>query len=267
MKNATIKQGLQFYEVSSPPPKGGEWVEVADFEETRQIIGKSFAGTSNASGEPIFDWAINHIPEWYTPEDHKSVATLCIGFPLYAAMKKNALVVSKRLEGEVVSAAVVLEYKRRKTGGIGCNGVVEAWHFFKAFCKLMQRDRLPTLFADKDHKKESSHFQKKMKAMGTSLTTWHEEGPEEVHWYVQLVGVAPEHNGTGLGRELMEKVNDLADQVGVSCYLECGASKKGFYEKMGYRVLSRRLVDDPVNCKREPLEVYIMLRKPLPSTL
>jgi hypothetical protein len=38
----------------------------------------------------------------------------------------------------------------------------------------------------------------------------------------------------------MEKVNDLADQVGVSCYLGCLALKKGFYEKMGYRVLSRQ---------------------------
>lgn len=235
-----------------------------DFEETRQLFGKSFAGTSSVPGEPVFDWAVNHIPEWYTLGEHKRVSTFGMSFPLYLAMKKNALVVSERLDSEIVSAAVILEYDRSKTEKLA-NKFVEAWRVFKVFCKLMQQDRrLPKLFVNRKFKKDSRHSLEKGKVVAASFEKWHkEEGPEELHWYIQMVGVAPEQNGKGLGRELMEKVNELADQVGVSCYLECGASKTGFYEKMGYRVLSERLIDDPVDCKREPLEAYIMLRKPL----
>jgi ribosomal protein S18 acetylase RimI-like enzyme len=271
MKNPTIKKAIKSYKSSassSPPPaRGGEWITEATFDETRRVIGKSFAGTAEVSGEPTMEWGANHIGDWYTPEDHKGTTSFMIGFPIYAAMQRNdTMVVSKRSEdGEAVSATVVLEYDPKKGGGLG-EKVVETWRNFMAVRKLMKTDRLPELIANK-RKQERNHFEKKFEHFLFSLKKWHkEDGPQEVHWYVQMVGVAPEANGKGYGRELMEKVNDLADEVDVMCYLECGASKRGFYEKMGYRVLSTRNIEDPVDSKREPIDYCLMIRRPLPPT-
>jgi GNAT superfamily N-acetyltransferase len=269
----TIKKAIKSYKTSasSPPApgaRGGEWITEATFDETRHVIGKSFAGTAEVSAEPIFKWGANHIGEWYTPEDHKATASFGVGVPIYAALKSNnAMVVSKRTEdGEAVSAAIVLEYDPEKAGGVG-EKIVETWRTLMAFCKLMKTDSLPELFGNKERKQEKNDLEKKLKTAFFSFKKWHkEDGPQEVHWYVEMVGVTPEANGKGYGRELMEKVNDLADEVGVLCYLECGLSKRGFYEKMGYRVLSTRSVEDPVDSKREPLECYLMIRRPLPPT-
>ena len=267
----TIQQGIQLYKESSPPAKGGEWDYNANFDETRKVLGKSFAGTEDVAGEPVVEWLVNHTsPELYSKEDHMQSMVFGLGIPTYSAQKKAGLFVGKRCsDGELASSAVVVEYDRKKEKQLSTK-VVESWRFMKALLKLMRKDKkLPKLFGGsggKDFKKEVSHFEKKMKLTEKSLKKWHsKEGPEEVHWYVQTVGVAPEHNGKGYGRELMEQVGSLADQVGVSCYLECGASKRGFYEKMGFQVLSERTLEDPVDSTREPLQVCTMIRKP--STL
>jgi hypothetical protein len=73
--HATMKQARKYYkEDTSPPPKGGEWVvEEPDFDEIRRCIGKSFAGSETVPGEPMFDWATNHVDEeWYTREEHQN---------------------------------------------------------------------------------------------------------------------------------------------------------------------------------------------------
>lgn len=77
-----------------------------------------------------------------------------------------------------------------------------------------------------------------------------------------MVGVIPSVNGTGMGKEVVEKVNDLADEQGVVCYLECGADTVGFYQKMGYSEESKVTVPDPVDPSKDPFECYIMVCKP-----
>jgi ribosomal protein S18 acetylase RimI-like enzyme len=278
MKNqSSIKKAIKSYKSSvsscSPPPAcgGGEWITEATFDETRQVIGKSFAGTAEVSGEPVFDWCVNHIGEWYTPEHHTSTTLFMIAFHIYATMKqKETMVVSKRSnDGEaVVSAAIVTEYDPKKAGGGAVKKVVESWRWFRAFCKLTSAGaRVPELFDNKKRKKEGNDLEKKLEHVISLFEKWHkEDGPQEVHWYVEMVGVDPEANGKGYGRELMQKVNDLADEVGMLCYLECGTSNRGFFEKMGYHVLSTRSVEDAVDSKREPLDCYLLIRRPLPPT-
>ena len=65
-----------------------------------------------------------------------------------------------------------------------------------------------------------------------------------------------------MGRDLMEKVNELADEVGMKCYLECGTTKRGFYEKMGYRLVDTKQLQDPVDSTRDPLDILLMVRTP-----
>jgi ribosomal protein S18 acetylase RimI-like enzyme len=40
-------------------------------------------------------------------------------------------------------------------------------------------------------------------------------GPQEDHWYIKMVGVGPQYNGKGYGRELIEKIHSLAYKAGV----------------------------------------------------
>ena len=69
-----------------------------------------------------------------------------------------------------------------------------------------------------------------------------------------------------MGRDLMGKVNELADEVGMSCYLECGPTKRGFYEKMGYRLVAAKQIRDPVDDSRDPVNILLMLRTPEKKT-
>jgi GNAT superfamily N-acetyltransferase len=61
--------------------------------------------------------------------------------------------------------------------------------------------------------------------------------PKERHWYLQMLGTDPEHQGQGLGSAIMAPVLDRCDRDGERIYLE--SSKKRnipFYERHGFVV-------------------------------
>jgi N-acetylglutamate synthase-like GNAT family acetyltransferase len=104
-------------------------------------------------------------------------------------------------------------------------------------------------------------LEKKLNKVLCCSKRWYKEfGPKELHWYLPCVGFCPDSNDKGMGRDLVEKVGEPADEVGMPCYLECGTSNRGFYEKMGYRVLASKHVEDPVDSKRDTMDLLVMLR-------
>jgi GNAT superfamily N-acetyltransferase len=268
-RTSTIQQAQQIYQASSPNnnvSENGTWIADPSFHETRGVLGKSFAGTDSVPGEPVSDWAFNHMGGWFYEDNKKKYEEgmrFILGLPAYAAKKNDrAFIISKRdnKTADVISAAVLVEYDHREQGTF-MNKFLEGWRYFKAFCAMATKDPIPDVFSNKQYKAESSHFQKKIKHFESSTKKWHkEEGPRELHWYVQCVGVSPDYNGKGMGRDLMEKVGALADTVGMTCYLECGECNRGFYEKMGYRVLASKQVTDPVDSSRKPAIVFTMVR-------
>jgi GNAT superfamily N-acetyltransferase len=65
---------------------------------------------------------------------------------------------------------------------------------------------------------------------------FHHRDVPPAHWYVMVVGVAPEARGTGLGRALLQPVMDKADASGQPCYLETSQpANVSFYEHLGFR--------------------------------
>ena len=55
------------------------------------------------------------------------------------------------------------------------------------------------------------------------------------HWWVMVLGVAPEAQGTGLARALLQPVMARADAAGQQCYLETANPMNiTFYERMGF---------------------------------
>lgn len=57
------------------------------------------------------------------------------------------------------------------------------------------------------------------------------------HWYLWALGVDPASQGQGIGRRLIQPVLNLADQMGVACYLETLAEENlPFYQKYGFEI-------------------------------
>jgi ribosomal protein S18 acetylase RimI-like enzyme len=67
--------------------------------------------------------------------------------------------------------------------------------------------------------------------------------PAEPHWYLDLLGVAPEHQGRGVGRALLSDLLVRVDAVGAASYLETDRRENlAFYESAGYAVLSEEQI-------------------------
>ena len=61
--------------------------------------------------------------------------------------------------------------------------------------------------------------------------------PTERHYYLQFIGVDPDHQGKGLGNALMQPVLERCDREGCGAYLEnTNEANRVFYERLGFVV-------------------------------
>jgi ribosomal protein S18 acetylase RimI-like enzyme len=58
-----------------------------------------------------------------------------------------------------------------------------------------------------------------LSVLGT-IESYHHRDVPHAHWYLMVMGVAPEACGQGLGRALLEPIMNRADAAGLPCYLE-----------------------------------------------
>ena len=210
---------------------------------------KSFAGTTKDNGEPITQWICNHLLQsssnnnWYTQEQHTKLCIFLLGIEAYDMFQRRkptkALIISKRNEktGEILSAALIQEYNQKVESSLK-RKLVKNYHDLKAFTMLAIKDGIPDLIRkNSQHKKEAKQVETKLEATRKAIHKWHtsKNGPKEDHWYINIVGVNNKYKHMGYGKELLQKINTLADQVGQVCYLECGQSNVEFYKKMGYQ--------------------------------
>ncbi len=85
------------------------------------------------------------------------------------------------------------------------------------------------------------------------MDQWH---PEEPLWYLPLIGVEPNAQGTGLGGVLMRHAVARCDQEGALAYLESSNPRNiSLYERHGFEVM------DEIQVGAGPL-VTPMLRRP-----
>ena len=77
------------------------------------------------------------------------------------------------------------------------------------------------------------------------------------HYYLSVIGVAPQRQGQGVGSALMQPMLDRADQQRLHCWLDTHTETNvRLYEHHGFQVA--RQVDVPGH----PVPVWGMLRKP-----
>ena len=70
------------------------------------------------------------------------------------------------------------------------------------------------------------------------MAVMEEHHPHEPCYYLQLVGVVPEHQGWGLGAALMQPVLAQCDREGVPAYLEATTrASLRLYERLGFEVI------------------------------
>jgi GNAT superfamily N-acetyltransferase len=61
--------------------------------------------------------------------------------------------------------------------------------------------------------------------------------PSQPHWYILILGIHPDHQGKGLGGQLLKQVLQRADYEKVAVYLESSNPKNlDFYRKYGLEV-------------------------------
>jgi ribosomal protein S18 acetylase RimI-like enzyme len=92
------------------------------------------------------------------------------------------------------------------------------------------------------------------------LDELHERYAPQAHQYLHVVGVSPEHQGSGIGRSLLEPALRRFDQQGEPAYLETFKPRNvPFYERLGFRTVG--------HVKFAPLPPgWLMLREPTNQT-
>lgn len=81
--------------------------------------------------------------------------------------------------------------------------------------------------------------------------------PDEPHWYLDLVGTHPEHQGKGMGAALLRPVLDRCDKEGLPVWTySSNPENLAFYHRLGFEVL-----DEVVLIKNAPT-VFPIRREP-----
>jgi ribosomal protein S18 acetylase RimI-like enzyme len=65
--------------------------------------------------------------------------------------------------------------------------------------------------------------------------------PTEPHYYLEYVGVDPEHQGRAVGSTLLRHLVVKGDEEGVGCYLENADPRNTpFYQRLGFRIVAEK---------------------------
>ena len=109
-----------------------------------------------------------------------------------------------------------------------------AWEVTPERAKAAGLDELPTVLG--------AAAAERFLSVLAAIDPYHRRDVPPAHWYVMVVGVAPEAQGTGIGRALLRPMIDRADAAGQPCYLETAQpTNVAFYEKLGFdRVVDTR---------------------------
>ena len=71
----------------------------------------------------------------------------------------------------------------------------------------------------------------RMTAMGRSVFRGY---PRQPHWYLQLLAVDPDTQGSGVGTELVRRGLERVDRDGAVAYLETTQGNLAFYDRLGF---------------------------------
>ena len=97
-----------------------------------------------------------------------------------------------------------------------------------------------------------------MDALLATFQKMEQSHPKEAHWYLPMIGVEPNAQGSGLGAELMRFALVRCDRERTPAYLEASPRNTPFYQRHGFEVM------DEIRIGAAP-PVRPMLRRPRPA--
>lgn len=84
----------------------------------------------------------------------------------------------------------------------------------------------------------------------------HSQVMPQPHWYLWVLGVAPEHQGRGVGGQLLQPILAQADRDRLPCYLETESERNvAFYRQHGFKVI-------PADTPPQGVRLWLMARQP-----
>jgi ribosomal protein S18 acetylase RimI-like enzyme len=81
----------------------------------------------------------------------------------------------------------------------------------------------------------------RMIAMGRAV---YAARPKAAHWYLQLLGVEPDAQGSGVGSALVREQLKKVDAQGLPAYLETTKENLEFYGRLGFEVVGEIVIGD-----------------------
>jgi ribosomal protein S18 acetylase RimI-like enzyme len=250
------------------PRDGARWTFDADREKIRRATGVAFAGTDQARGEPTLAWMLSHVRFLNSEEEEERVqlSRFLMSFPLFDDWNHTSFqLCGETHDGDIISIASVQEYDTQVRAGKLFKKLRHNWNQFVTTMKLMfiYKEEVPPLFQAKERKEDLKRFEDKSRQFVQLIDEWHHTyGPQSTHWYVHIIGVTPAYQGQGRGKELMQKLNQMADRANQVMYLEAGEDNRGFYEKMGFGVAHTEILEDLPSKRDEPYPLHLMIREP-----
>ncbi|KAL7806706.1 acyl-CoA N-acyltransferase [Trichoderma aethiopicum] len=92
---------------------------------------------------------------------------------------------------------------------------------------------------------------------------WWERFGDKSHIYLKLLHTDPDHQRRGAGSLCLQWGTSEADRLGLVSYLEASEEGRPLYEKFGFKVVGRIVVDLSKWGGTEPATAYQMVREPL----
>ncbi len=98
---------------------------------------------------------------------------------------------------------------------------------------------------------------KKMRKFDEYVEKQHRELAPKRHWYLSVLAVGPEYQGSGYGSQLIRGMLPRMDEEGLSCYVETeGEQNVAIYEHFGFQVIEEFEIPDSKD------KLAAMLREP-----
>lgn len=231
------------------------------FDEARTVIGRAFTGTESAPADPFNAWLLEPI-NFKDEEDKIFSALFILGFPIYDHQKQGGVYLGERDEDDKLMSCILLK-EHDPNARSWFAGYTTSWNSIQCFFHLRSVHGVPDLFMKSELKTKQSQMMANIDNFEKQEAAWHKEhGPTTKHWHISMVGVDPQHQAKGLGKRMMERLHDLADTEGVTCYLGCvGAKNEAFYKKLGYNKATEGTLTDPSDETRT-LVCSVMIREP-----
>lgn len=231
----------------SLPPGVLHVTSESDSNEATVVAARSFAGTAKTDPEFTLDWILGpHLREKWDDPRRQDVLGWIMRMIMHKSKKRGGIVLGARNpDGALAAVCITFPYLNGKQPDSECLEKCHTmWGVFFGGLGIPPFEKPPM------NKDIGAAIGKRLKCLKI-LRDLHETHAHADHWYVCVMAVDPDAQGSGYCGKLMRTVSAMADQRGVKCYLETSSRKNvAIYERFGYKLTDQRTVsvpDDPDN--------------------